>query len=215
MTDASRRTDPPPPPSREGAGGSVARYGARELPARPTLASPNQPPVVIKATPPFSIRLSQFLWIISFAVGAFTIVYLFVIREDLLPEIVEVAQTVTKDRAEATYESAADIVFWVVFGLLVAVLFIQLTLLVSFMGRRPHIRWWQLLTFGLLALLVLMSPEWIALGAKGEPLQPLLAAQAALVALALLASVMPRAIAWSARRFDVRRGPEGPGQPEL
>ena len=216
MTDTPRRARPaPPPPSQEGGAGSVAPYGARELPARPSLASPNLAPVMVKATPPFSIRLSLFLWIISFAVGAFTTVYLFVIRQDLLPEIVDAAKAVTEGREESTYESAADIVFWVVFGLIVAVLFTQIMLLVSFMNRRPHIRWWQLLTLGLLGLLVLLSPEWVALGAKGQPLQPLLAAQAALVLLALLSSVLPGAIAWSARRYDVRRGPQGTGQPDL
>lgn len=216
MTDTPRTPHPAPPTSsQEGGAGSAAPYGSRELPARPALASANLPPVMVKATPPFSIRLSLFLWIVSFAVGAFTTVYMFVIRKDLLPEIVEVAKGVTAGRQDATYESAADIIFWVVFGLIVALLFVQITLLVSFMGRRPHIRWWQLLTLGLQGLLVLLSPEWVALGAQGKPLQPLLAAQAALVLLALLSSVLPGAIAWSARRFDVRRGPEGTGQPDL
>lgn len=190
-------------------------YGSRELPARPTLASPNLPPVIVKATPPFSIRLSLFFWILSFAVGAFTAVYMFVIRQDLLPEITEVAKTVTAGREDATYERAADIIFWVVFGTLIAVLFTQITLLVSFMGRRRKVRWWQLMTFGVLGLLVLLSPEWVALGEKGQPLQPFLAAQAALVLLALLSSILPKAIAWSARGFDVRRGPQGSGRSDL
>lgn len=190
-------------------------YGARELPARPSLSNPNLAPVLVKATPPFSIRASQFFWILSFAVGAFTVVYMFVIRQDLLPLITDVAKAVTDGREDRTYENAADIIFWVVFGMVVGLLFAQITMFVSFMGRRPQIRWWQLLTLALQGLLVLLSPEWVALGAKGTPLQSLLAAQAALVLLALLASILPKAIAWSARRFDVRRGPEGTGQPDL
>lgn len=190
-------------------------YGARELPARPSLSNPNLAPVLVKATPPFSIRASQFFWILSFAVGAFTVVYMFVIRQDLLPLITDVAKAVTDGREDRTYENAADIIFWVVFGMVVGLLFAQITMFVSFMGRRPQIRWWQLLTLALQGLLVLLSPEWVALGAKGAPLQSLLAAQAALVLLALLASILPKAIAWSARRFDVRRGPEGTGQPDL
>ncbi len=190
-------------------------YGARELPARPSLSNPNLAPVLVKATPPFSIRASQFFWILSFAVGAFTVVYMFVIRQDLLPLITDVAKGVTDGREDRTYENAADIIFWVVFGMVVGLLFAQITMFVSFMGRRPQIRWWQLLTLALQGLLVLLSPEWVALGAKGAPLQSLLAAQAALVLLALLASILPKAIAWSARRFDVRRGPEGTGQPDL
>lgn len=216
MTDSTRRSIPAPPPSSQAGGaGQVVPYGSRQLPARPPLANPNLAPVMVKATPPFSIRLTLFLWILSFAAGAFTAVYMFVIRQDLLPEITEVAKAVTAGREDETYERAADIVFWVVFGAIVALLFVQITLLVSFMGRRRKVRWWQLLTFGLQGLLVLLSPEWVALGTKGQPLQPLLAAQLALVLLALLCSVLPRAIAWSARHFDVSRGPQGARQPDF
>lgn len=190
-------------------------YGSRALPTRPSLANRNVAPVMYKATPPFSVRLSQFFWILSFGVGGFTAVYLFVIRQDLLPLITETAKTVTEGRSEQTYETAADIVFWVVFGSMIALLLMQITLLVSFMGRRPQVRWWQLLTLALLALLVVLSPEWVARGSQGAPLQPLLAAQAALVLLALLSSILPKAIAWSARRVDVRRGPEGSGGSDL
>lgn len=166
--------------------------------------------MLVKVPPPFSVRLSQFLWIISFAVGAFVTVYFFVIREELLPLIADVARDVTEDRDEATYDAAADIIFWVVFAIIVGVLLVQVTLLVSFMSRRPHIRWWQLATLVVQVLLVLLSPEWVALGERGEPIPALLTAQAALVLLALLSSIMPKAIAWTARQHDVRRGPEPP-----
>lgn len=170
----------------------------------------NAAPVLVKVPPPFSVRLSQFLWILSFTVGAFTVVYFFVVREDLLPLIADRTRQVSEGREDATYESAADIVFWVVFALMVCVLLIQVTLMVSFMSRRPHVRWWQLATLGLQVLLLLLSPEWVALGQRGEPIPALLAAQAALVLLALLSSTMPKAIAWTVRRHDVRRGPEAP-----
>lgn len=170
----------------------------------------NAAPVLVKVPPPFSVRLSQFLWILSFTVGAFTVVYFFVVREDLLPLIADRTRQVAEGREDATYESAADIVFWVVFALMVCVLLIQVTLMVSFMSRRPHVRWWQLATLGLQVLLLLLSPEWVALGQRGEPIPALLAAQAALVLLALLSSTMPKAIAWTVRRHDVRRGPEAP-----
>lgn len=216
MTDAAGRTDPASTSrSPGGNAGSVTPYGSRELPSRPPLANPNAAPVLVKIAPPFSIRLTQFLWLLSFAVGGFCAVYLFVIRQKLLPLITETAKGVTEGRSEQTYESAADIVFWIVFGTLVGLLLVQITLLVSFMARRPQVRWWQLLTLALLALLAVLSPEWVAQGAEGAPLRPLLAAQAALVLLALLISVLPRAGAWSARRFDVRRGPQGPGGGDL
>lgn len=182
----------------------------RDAPVRPPVRGASAAPVLVKVPPPFSVRLSQFLWIISFAVGGFTAVYFFVIRQELLPLIADVARGVTEGRDDETYTTAADIVFWVVFTLVVGLLLTQITLMVSFMGRRPNIRWWQLATFVMQALLVPMSPEWVALGKRGEPLSLLLAAQAALVLLALLCSVMPKAIAWSARQHDVRRGPESP-----
>lgn len=177
------------------------------------MANPNEAPVLVKLTPPFSVRVSQLLWILSFAVGAFTIVYYFVIRTDLLPLIAKVAATVTEGRSEETYDVAADIIYWTVFAFMVTVLFTQITLLVSFMARRPQIRWWQLVTLAVQAILLLLSPEWVALGSQGAPLPTLLAAQGALVLLALLLSILPRAIRWSARQHDVRRGPQGPGGP--
>ena len=171
--------------------------------------------MLVKATPPFSVRVAQLLWILSFAVGAFATVYLFVIRKQLLPEIAAAAKKVVAGREAATYDSAADIVFWVVFAVIVAALFAQIMLLVSFMARRPQVRWSQLVTFIFQVVLVLLSPEWVALGPQGEVMQPILAAQAALVLLALLFSILPRAMAWSARRHDIRRGPEATGTPDL
>lgn len=204
MTEQSRSTVPAP--SAADGAGIVEPFSAKRRPERPTLANPYAPPVVVKVPPPFSVRLSLLMWVLGFAVGVFAAVYLFVIRKDLLPLIADVAESVTAGRSEATYESAADIVFWVFFGAMITMLAVQITLLVSFMGRRGNVRWWQLATLVVQALLVLLSPEWVALGAKGAVLQPLLAAQAALVLLALLAGVLPGAIAWSARHVDVRRG---------
>ena len=187
----------------------------REAPERPSLVNPNEAPVLVKLTPPFSVRVSQFLWVLSFAVGAFTIVYFFVIRTDLLPLIAEVAEKVTEGRSEETYDAAADIVYWTVFAFMVATLLVQITLLVSFMGRRPQIRWWQLVTLAVQAVVLVLSPEWVALGSQGASLPTLLAAQAALVLLALLFCFLPRAMAWSARRPDVAAHYPHPGAVQL
>jgi hypothetical protein len=171
---------------------------------------------MVTLTPPFEVRLSQFFWIVSFAVGAFSVVFLFIVRQELLPLIEEVARGVTDGRSDETYASAADILFWIVFGALVAVLLAQITLLVSFAGRRPNVRWWQLGTLALLALVVVLSPEWVALGSHGAQFQAMIAAQAGLVVLALLCSILPRAMSWSARRVDVRRGSADlPGRVDL
>ncbi len=164
---------------------------------------------MVKLTPPFAIRLSQVFWILSFAIGGFTLVFYFVIRQELLPLISEVVEEVTAGRSDETYTTAADIVFWTVFSLMVVVLGSQVTMLVSFMARKPKVRWWQLASFGLQLVLVLLSTEWVALGDRRQSLLLLLAAQAALVLLALLSSVLPGGVAWSARRIDVRRGHDG------
>lgn len=179
-----------------------------EAPARPSLISDNAAPVLVKMVAPFSVRLSQFLWVASFAVGGFTLVYYFVIREDLLPLIAEVARRVSPDRPDAIYASASDIVFWTIFAVLVGTVLLQITFLVSFMSRRPRIRWWQLATLVLLAAVVALAPEWVALGEPGEPIQPLLAAQTTVGLIALLTGVLPGALRWSARRHDIRRGRE-------
>jgi hypothetical protein len=208
VTD-STGTPPSMPSSKEVVSRTAPPAPTREAPARPPTASPNAAPVLVKLTPPFSVRMSQFFWILSFAVGGFTVVYFFIIRQDQLPLIADVARRVTEGRSDETYQTAADIVFWVIFGLIVAMLLVQITLLVSFMSRRPYVRWWQLATWGVQVIVLLLSMEWVALGDRGEPVRLLLAAQAGLVLLALLASVFPKAIAWSARQHDVRRGSEG------
>ena len=64
---APKRVTPPAPP--------------REAPPRPPTGGPDTAPVLVKLTPPFSVRMSQFLWILSFAVGGFAVVYFFVIRQ--------------------------------------------------------------------------------------------------------------------------------------
>lgn len=209
------RIDAAAVPAAPAAEAPAPRYGTREAPRRPSMRSPNGAPVLIKATPPFSVRTAQLLWILSFAVGGFATVYFFVIRKKLLPEIADAAKKAATGRDATTYAAAADIVFWVVFAVIVAALFAQIMLLVSFMARRPQVRWWQLVTLLFQAALVVMSPKWVALGTQGEIMQPILAAQAALVLLALLFSVLPGAMAWSARRHDIRRGPEVTGAPDL
>ena len=143
------------------------------------------------------------------AVGGFTAVFFFIIRKEQLPLISDLVRTVSEGRSDQTYDTAADIVFWIVFGVMVAVLLTQVTLLVSFMSRRPHVRWWQLATLGVQVVLLLLSTEWVALGERRESLLLLLAAQAGLVLVALLFSTLPGAIAWSARQHDVRRRSDG------
>ncbi len=187
----------------------------REAPARPSLVSDNAPPVLVKMVAPFSVRLSQFFWVASFGVGAFALVYYFVQREALLPLIADNARRVSEGRPDAVYDTASDIIFWTVFGVLVGIVFLQVVLLVSFMSRRPRIRWWQLATLVLLGAVVALAPEWVALDEPGEPIQPLLATQATVGLLALLISAFPGALRWSARQHDVRRGPEGTGSADF
>lgn len=176
-------------------------------PQRPTLANPNTAPVLTKLTPPFSVRVAELFWILGFICGGFAIVYLFVIRKEQLPLISDAVRAVDATRSDQTYTTAADIIFWSVFGLLVATLLVQITLLVSFMARRPHIRLWQLLTWVVQVATLALSLDLALTGERAAPLQQILAAQCGLVLLALLASVIPGALAWSARKHDVVRQP--------
>lgn len=177
-----------------------------ERPARPPLESRNQPPVVVKQPPPFSVRLAQVLWTLSFIAGALALVLLVATREDQLPLISEAIRDVDPTRAEATYQSAADIVFWSAFGLMVTMLLVQITLLVSFMSRRRGIRWWQFGTVVAQVLLFTLVAHLVARGDNGVSLRQVMSAQVGLSLLALLMSVFPGAIAWTARQHDIRRG---------
>jgi hypothetical protein len=161
--------------------------------------------VLTKLTPPFSVRVSELCWILSFFAGGFAVVYFFVIRKEQLPLISDAVRTVDATRSDQTYSTASDIIFWSVFGVMVAMLLLQITLLVSFMARRPQMRWWQLLTWVVQVATLAVSLDIALTGERAAPLRLILAAQCGLVLLALLASVMPKALAWSARQHDVVR----------
>ena len=203
----SDRPELPPPPSAN----NGARPAKRDAPARPALVSPNAPPVLTKLPAPFTVRLSQFLWVVSLLLGAISVVYLFVIREDQLPLIADAVRGIDESRPDETYTAAADIVYWCVFGAAVALLLVQITLLVSFSSRKPHVRWWQLGTVAAQALVFLLSLEIVAVGAPGETIRQLFVGQFVLVLLALLFSTFRSALAWTARRHDVRRSGGGDG----
>jgi hypothetical protein len=48
--------------------------------------------VLVKLTPPLSVRMSQLFWILSFAVGGFTAIYFFIIRQEQLPLIADLVR---------------------------------------------------------------------------------------------------------------------------
>lgn len=182
-----------------------------ERPARPSLRSDNQAPVLVKEPPPLAVRLSQFLWVVSFLVGAVAIVYFFIVREDHLATIVDVIKAVDDSRPDDTYDVAADLVFWSAFAVMVGILLTQITLLVSFMNRRAGTRWWQFATLLVQAGLYALFLEAVGQGEQGEQLRRLMIGQTGLVALALLSSTLRPALTWTARQHDVRRGGFGPG----
>ena len=175
-------------------------------PERPSVLNGNAAPVVVKVPPPFAVRTCQFFWAINFVLAATAIVFFFVIREDQLPLIADAIRAVEADRPDETYDKAADIVYWSVFGVMIALLLVQITLMVSFMNRKPGTRWWQLVTLGAQLLLFGLGRELIAGGENEESIRQLLAGQIVAVTLALLISNLPSAIRWTARRHDVRRG---------
>lgn len=192
------------------AGDPVAE-GRPERPARPSLRSDNQAPVLIKEPPPFAVRLSQLLWVVSFIVGAIAVVYYFIVREEHLASIVDVIKQVDDSRPDDTYDVAADLVYWSAFAVMVAILLTQVTLLVSFMNRRPGTRWWQFATLLVQAGLYALFLEAVGQGEQGEQLRRLMIGQTGLVSLALLTSTLRPALTWTARQHDVRRGGFGPG----
>jgi hypothetical protein len=165
--------------------------------------------VLTKLPPPFTVRLSQFLWVLSLLTGGVAVVYLFVIREDQVPLITDVVKGVAEGRSEETYTAAADILFWSVFAVAVTLLLIQIVLLVSFSNRKPNARWWQLATVAGQIGLFLLSSEFFATGEHGPVLRQVLLLQWSLALLALLFSSFRGALQWTARKYDVRRAGEG------
>ncbi|MFG6502947.1 hypothetical protein [Microbacterium sp. P05] len=172
---------------------------------RPSLVDKPGAPVVVKLPPPFSVRLSQLSWVLSLLVGAVGVVYLFVIRQPLQPDIAALIRGVDGTRAEETYTTASDIIYWSAFGALVALLLVQVTLLVSFANRRLGVRWWLLASLILQGAVFLAIRQLVALGERGVPLERLLLLQLGLALLGQLFCVLPGALRWTARQQDVRR----------
>ncbi len=172
---------------------------------RPNLDSPNGAPVIVKQPPPFLVRVSQLLWVLSLISGAVLVVYYFVVRETQLPLIIEAVRSVDGSRKDETYSRAADIIFWAVFWCLIALLFFQISLMVSFMNRKDGVRWWQFFTIlGQLAIFALAN-EMVAKGDHGPMLRQMFMLQGGLALSALLISALPGPLRWTARRHDIRK----------
>lgn len=204
-SDLARRPDPDNGAGARGDRATSSAGEAREAPARPSLGNKEAAPVLVKLPAPASVRLSQLAWVLSLAVSAVAVVYLFIIREQQLPEIIGVIEAVDAERADATYDTAADIVYWSVFGALVALWLVQVTLLVSFSNRRPNMRWWLLGTALFQGAVFLACRELVALGERGIPLTRVLLLALALAVVGLLFSTLPAALRWTARQHDVAR----------
>ncbi|MDN3497418.1 hypothetical protein QL996_15870 [Planococcus sp. APC 4015] len=190
----------------------AVRPGARttSAPGRPSLSGKAGAPVLVKLPPPFAVRLSQIAWVLSLVAGAVVVVYMFVIRQAQLPAIIELVRAVDATRAEATYTTAADIIFWAVFTPAVAIVLVQIALQVSFANRRPNVRWWLFGTVLFQAGVLLIAREFVAFGERGAPLDRIMLIQLGLAALGLLISLLPPALRWTARRHDVRSGAVAP-----
>lgn len=165
--------------------------------------------MLVQVPPPASVRLAELSWILSLTIGGIAVVYLFIVRQPLLPEIAALIRGVDGSRAEETYTSAADILFWSMFGVLVALLLVQITVLVSFANRRLRARWWMLGILVAQAAVYLIGRELVALGERGVALERLLLVQLVLSLLGLLFAILPGALRWTARQHDVRRGVTG------
>lgn len=206
----ARRTPAAAPSAAGSSAGGKPEAGAGgdrpPAPARPSLAQKAAAPVIVRIPAPISVRLSQLFWALSLLVGAVAVVYLFVIRDSVLPEMTELIKGVDATRAEETYTTASDILYWTGFGSLVAVLLVEVTVLVSFSNRRRGARWWMLGMLAFQAVAFLAIRELIALGDRAVPLERVLLLQLALAAFALLVSTLPGALRWTARQHDVRRG---------
>jgi len=185
-------------------------------PGRPSLTGKDAAPVLVKLPPPIVVRLSQIAWLTSLLAGGVAIVYLFVIRQAQLPDIADLARAVDGSRADATYTTVADILFWSVFTPLVAIILAQVAMQVSFAGRRPNVRWWQFGSILFQGGVLLIARELVIFGDRGLPLERILLIQLALAALGLLISLLPPALRWTARQHDIRRAgpvaPAGDGQ---
>ncbi|TFV98776.1 hypothetical protein [Orlajensenia leifsoniae] len=175
-------------------------------PDRPSVTGKEAAPVLVKLPPPFFVRLSQIAWVMSLMAGGVAIGYLLIIRKAQLPAIADLVKSVDGSRADVTYATAADIVFWSVFTPLVVIVLAQIAMQVSFANRRPNVRWWQFGSVLFLGGVLLITRELVAFGERGQPLDRILLIQLGLAVLGLLLSLLPQALHWTAREHDIRRG---------
>lgn len=179
---------------------------ARSAPPRPALTGKESAPIIVKRPPPVSVGIAVIILVLSLVAGAVGVVYLFIIRETQLAEIVDAIKAVDSERADETYQLAADIIYWALFGGLAAIMLMQITFIVSFTNRRTRARWMIFASLLVLTALYVPAHEVVAVGERGAPLQQVLLLQLALGALGLAITLLPPALQWTARRHDVRGG---------
>ena len=187
----------------------------RARPERPSLETSNHAPVVARVPPPLATRLAEALWISGLAAGALTAAYFFITRDDELSHIRDRVLAVDPDRATETLESTADIIFWSLFGVVLALVLIQLWAAVAFANRRPRARAWLGGTLVALGVVCVIGLEFLRRDDAALPLRVLVLAYVGLLTLALLVSLVPSSRRWTRRRVDVRRGPATTGGADL
>ena len=160
--------------------------------------------------PPILARLSQIAWVASIGFTGFMIVYMFIIRETQLPLLTDLIRGIDDTRAQETYATATDIIFWSLFGTLVVLAVAQIIMLMSLMNRRPGARWWQIASLVLQTVAVGAVAEFLGSGERGELLRQAGPLALGLGVVGLLISLLPPVLRWSAAHIDVRRGPLGP-----
>jgi hypothetical protein len=143
------------------------------------------------------MRLAQFLWVVSFLVGAGCIVIVYLVRERQLEWLRELVSGMSVDTNPKSLDSVTGLVFWASLGAVSLVILIEVFLVSIVMLARNWARWTLVVVILLhLAVAVLAGAFLIPPSNTGPYVLSLLALEFILALAATVITFFPASAAW-------------------
>ncbi|MBT2587062.1 hypothetical protein [Arthrobacter sp. ISL-95] len=147
--------------------------------------------------PPGTMRLAQFLWVVSFLVGAGCIFIVYFVRESQLDWLRELVREASLDTSPETLDTITGLVFWASLGAVSLVILIEVFLVSTVMHARNWARWALVGVMLLhLAVTVLAGAFLVPPDNRGPFVLSFLAVQLIMALAATVTMFLPATAAW-------------------